>query len=91
MEKLLRFIISAIVEKPKEIKIQKEDFSGLIETGQTQKTAEKNFINFRLTVAPDDLKIVIGKKGRTIKAIRNLLRLRALKENKRVNFELQEV
>jgi len=86
MEKLLKFIIQAIVENPKKIKIEKESPPDLSEKTQI----EKNFINFRLTVAPDDLKIVIGKRGRTIRAIRNLLRLKAIKEGKKVNLELQE-
>jgi len=76
MEKLLELIIKSIVQKPKEIKIKKEEKEG--------------FVNFKLKVDPEDLKIVIGKKGRTIRAIRNLLRLRAIKEGVRVNLELEE-
>jgi len=76
MEKLLELIIKSIVQKPKKIKIKKEEKEG--------------FINFRLKVDSEDLKIVIGKKGRTIRAIRNLLRLRAIKEGIRVNLELEE-
>lgn len=76
MEKLLELITKSIVQKPKAVKIKKE------ETG--------DFVNFSLKVDPEDLKIVIGKRGRTIKAIRNLLRLRAIKEGIRVNLELEE-
>lgn len=76
MERLLEFIIQSIVEKPKKVKIKKEEKEGIV--------------NFFLKVDPDDLKIVIGKRGRTIRAIRNLLRLKAIKEGMRVNLELEE-
>ena len=76
METLLKFIVSSIVENPKAVKVKKID--------------EENFTNLQLQVDPEDLKIVIGKKGRTIKAIRNLIRLRAMKEGVRVNLELLE-
>lgn len=76
MEKLLEYIVKSIVQKPKKVKIKKEKTEVLT--------------NFSLKVDPEDIKIVIGKKGRTIKAIRNLLRLRAIKEGVRVNLQLEE-
>lgn len=77
MEKLLEFIVKAIVTQPKKVKITPEEGEG-------------GFINFNLEVDPEDLKIVIGRKGRTIRAIRNLLRLRAISEGKRVGLQLEE-
>ena len=76
MEDLLKYLVESIVEKPKEVKILTEEKEG--------------FTNYQLQVNPEDLKIVIGKKGRTIRSIRNLLKLRAIKENLRFNLELQE-
>ena len=76
MEKLLEFIVQSIVQNPDKVKIKKEE--------------KENFIDFRLEVDPEDIKIVIGKKGRTIRAIRNLLRLRAMKEGVQVNLQLEE-
>ncbi|MFC1727221.1 KH domain-containing protein [Patescibacteria group bacterium] len=76
MEKLLKLIVESIVLNPKSVKISLEE--------------KENFVNLRLEVDPEDLKFVIGKKGRTIRAIRNLLRLRAANEKKRVNLELVE-
>lgn len=77
MEKLLEFIVKSIVQKPKKVEIKKEKTEALT--------------NFSLKLDPEDMKIVIGKKGRTIRAIRNLLRLRAIKEGARVNLQLEEV
>jgi predicted RNA-binding protein YlqC (UPF0109 family) len=76
MKKLLELIVKSIVEKPQGVEIKKEVGEG--------------FVNFSLKVDPEDIKIVIGKKGRTIRAIRNLLRLRAMKEGGRVNLQLEE-
>lgn len=84
MEKLLEYIVKSIVQKPKKVEIKKETLpAGRQET--------ETLTNFSLKVAPEDIKIVIGKKGRTIRAIRNLLRLRAFKEGIRANLELKEV
>ena len=76
MEKLLELIVGSIVQKPKKVKIEKEE--------------KEDFLNLRLKVDQEDLKIVIGKGGRTIRAIRNLLKLRAIKEGIHFNLELQE-
>lgn len=83
MEKLLKLIVEGIVEKPNQVKIKKT-------TAPLGDHQDEGLVNFTLQVDPEDLKIVIGKQGRTIKAIRNLLRLRGFKEGKRVNLELQE-
>jgi predicted RNA-binding protein YlqC (UPF0109 family) len=34
--------------------------------------------------------MIIGKKGRTIKAIRELLKIRAIKEKKKFSFNLNQ-
>jgi predicted RNA-binding protein YlqC (UPF0109 family) len=76
MKKLLKFLISNIVNHPREIVIEEEE--------------KDNLLGLKIKVNPEDLKIIIGKKGRTIKAIRNLLRLKANKQGKRVNLLLEE-
>lgn len=76
MEKTLEFIVKAIVEKAEQITITQDEVDGVI--------------NLNLTVAKDDMGRVIGKNGKIIKAIRNVLRIQALKEGKRVNLTLVE-
>ncbi len=76
MYDLVHYIISNLVSKPEEVKIE-----------QTQNDLG---INFVLSVNPDDMGIVIGKSGQTIKAIRKLLLIRAISENTRVNLEIKE-
>jgi len=74
MKKLLEFLTKSIVEYPKEVKIEEED------TG--------DYINFKLQTHPDDLKIVIGKGGQTINALRQLLKVKAFKSQKKISIEI---
>ena len=77
MKELLNYIISRIVSNPDDIQIEIEETEG-------------GFINLRLQVHPEDMGIVIGKGGNIIRALRSVLKVKAIKENKRVNLELVE-
>lgn len=74
MKKLLEFLVASIVEHPQEVLIEENE-----ENGQ---------INLGIKVHPDDVKIVIGKQGRTIRALRELVKIKAIKEAKKVNINL---
>lgn len=76
MKDLLNYIITNLVTKPESVSIdeQKEDGS----------------VNLNLTVDPQDMGLIIGKSGQTIRAIRKLLTVRAIAENVRVNLQLNE-
>ena len=77
MKKLLEFIIKSIVDNPKDVKISGiKDPSGIL------------LLN--LEVNQDDMGKVIGREGNIIKAIRNVLRIKAVKENIRFSLELTE-
>lgn len=75
MKKLLEFLISQIVDNPKEVII----------TEETQNGEEVLIVK----VAPLDIGKVIGKNGQIIRAIRVLLRSRAFREGKRVQVVLE--
>lgn len=45
----------------------------------------------KLTVGQEDMGLIIGKEGKTIKSLRNILKAKAVKENKRINVELVEL
>ena len=77
MKDLLEFIIKSIVSKPDEVKIE-------------EMSPAEGYVNLSLRVAPEDMGTVIGKQGKIIKAIRNLVRIKAIKEGVRVNVELVE-
>lgn len=76
MKEFLEFLIKKIVDHPKEVKITEEELEGAI--------------YLKLSVAQEDMGKVIGKSGRIIRALRDLLKIKAIKENKRVNLELLE-
>lgn len=78
MKKLLQFLVESIVFKPEKVSIEK------------QENEEFGFTELIIRVHPDDLKIVIGKGGRTIKAIRELVKIKALQKKKKVQVNIQE-
>ena len=78
MKKLLEFIIKSIVDNPKDVKISEtKDPSGIL------------LLN--LKVNQEDMGKVIGREGNIIKAVRNVLRIKATKENLRFALELTEI
>ena len=74
MKKLLEYLVTSIVEHPEAVVIEENE-----EEGQ---------INLNIQVHQDDVKIVIGKQGQTIKALRELVKIKAIKERKKVNVNL---
>jgi predicted RNA-binding protein YlqC (UPF0109 family) len=77
MKDLLHYLVTNIVEKPEAVKIESAE-------------PEEGFVDLQITVAPEDMGMVIGKGGSIIQALRNLVRVKAIKEGKRVNVELTE-
>jgi uncharacterized protein len=74
MKEFLKFLLANIVDQPEAVTIEeKEDENGLI---------------LLVNVAEDDRGKVIGKEGKVIFALRNLLNIKAQKENKRVFLQL---
>ncbi len=77
MKDLLTVIVKNIVKHPDEISI-------------ADSVGQEGEIVLELRVSPEDMGLVIGKGGKVIKSIRNLLRTKAILENKRVNLLLDE-
>jgi len=76
LKELILFIAKSLVDKPDEVEV--EDFD---EDGATV---------YELTVAEDDLGKVIGKQGRTARAMRQLLQAASSKQHKRAVLEILE-
>jgi hypothetical protein len=76
MEDLIKLLIEPLVEDVKKVKIEKKQ--------------EDNNILFTLSVPKDEIAKVIGKNGKMIKSIKNLLKVRAIKENVYANIEVKE-
>jgi len=73
---LIEQLAKALVDDPAQVSVNQ------VEEG-TESVLE-------LTVAPNDLGRVIGKQGRTARAMRNLLAAAGLKSNRRFTLEILE-
>lgn len=76
MKELVTFIAKALVDKPEEVQVEEVD--------------KDDMVVEELRVAKEDLGKVIGKQGRTARAIRTLLTATASKVDKRARLEIIE-
>lgn len=76
MKNLLQFLVENIVENPKDVIINDQQ--------------EGEVLSLRLQVHPNDLKTIIGKQGKTIMAIRHLLKIKAGRQAKKFTIVLVE-
>jgi predicted RNA-binding protein YlqC (UPF0109 family) len=76
LKELVRFLALALVDKPDEVLVEEMEEDG---------TAV-----FELTVAEEDLGKVIGKQGRTARALRTVLSAAASKVRARAQLEILE-
>lgn len=79
MKELLEHIIKSIVNNPDDVKIEEResvDFPGLT--------------ILTIDVAESDKGVVIGRKGRTINAVRDLITINAIRNDKRVKVLIKD-
>jgi uncharacterized protein len=79
MKELLEHIVQSIVNNPEEVSVEEKesaDFPGLI--------------ILTVDVAEEDKGIVIGRRGRTINAIRDLITINAIRNDKRVKVLIKD-
>lgn len=77
MKETLEYIIKALVESPDDVTVEEHE-----EDGMTV---------FTVAVAKDEMGKIIGKEGKVIRSIRNIMKIKAMKEDKRINISLAEV
>ena len=75
LKETLTGIARAIVDNPDEVTVLE--------------TVDGKDVNLVLSVAPDDMGMVIGKNGRIAKAIRTVMKAAASADSKRVNVEIK--
>ena len=75
-QEFTEYVIKAIVEKPEDVKVERK--------------IDERGVLLELTVNPDDMGKIIGREGRTAKAIRTLLRVLGAKSNARINLKIVE-
>ena len=74
MKEFIEYIAKNLVDNPEQVKLTE--------------TVSEGVIKYNLTVAPEDAGKVIGKKGKTARAIRTLLIAVGSKNGKKVSFEI---
>ena len=74
MTNLVETIARSLVDKPDEVVVTE--------------TSDKYGSVIKLSVASDDMGKVIGKQGRIAKAIRTVVKAKAVRENKAVTVEI---
>lgn len=79
MKKLIQYLVTSIVDNPKKVKV--EEISSPISGGITQ---------FSVTVAPEDMGRIIGKQGRIIRAVRDILRVKSIILNQKAILTLKD-
>jgi predicted RNA-binding protein YlqC (UPF0109 family) len=77
MKDILLSIVNAIVDNPDKVEVKEENIEGVD--------------NFTITVAPEDMGKIIGKGGKVIRAIRNVMKIPAIKNNQRIYISLTEI
>ncbi len=76
LEELLLFLARSVVEEPERVEVEG--------------TEDESRVDLELRVAEDDMGRVIGRHGRTIKAIRTVVRAASVNVGKKVSVELAE-
>lgn len=75
-QQFIEFIVKAIVDMPEKVR--------------TERTIDERGVLITLYVDPSDMGKVIGKEGRTAKAIRALLKVLGAKNQARVTMKIVE-
>ena len=76
MDDLLKFLLEPLVSDIKTIKIEKAE--------------QDQNLRYLVTIPKEDIAKVIGRGGKMIKAIKNLLKVRGVKENIFASIEVLE-
>lgn len=76
MKDTLQFIVSSIVDKPDSVRIDEQETDDIT--------------NLIITVDKEDMGKIIGKEGKVIRSIRNIMKIKAMKNDKRINVSIAD-
>jgi uncharacterized protein len=77
MKEFIEYLVKELVTKPEDVVVSIENID--------------NVTVYRVHVATQDMGVLIGKEGNTIKSIRNLVKAKAILDNVHVKVEIEEV
>lgn len=75
-QEFVEYIVKSIVTKPEKVEVKR--------------SVDEMGVLLELTVDKDDMGVIIGKEGKTAKALRVLLRVLGAKNDARVNLKIVE-
>lgn len=76
MKDILEYIVKNLVDDPSTISVSEEEVDGVV--------------TLTITPSKEDMGKLIGKGGKIIRSIRNLMKIPAMKQNKKVQVQLAE-
>jgi uncharacterized protein len=76
MKDTLQFIVSSIVDNPDAVSIEEQEVEGVT--------------NLIITVDPNEIGKIIGKEGKVIRSIRNIMKIKAMKLGNRINITIAD-
>ena len=82
MQTLVEFIVKNIVNNSDNVFVR-EDIIELNESGRSSKI-------YYVSVNPEDIGVVIGKNGHTIRSIRNIVKVKAVKDGIYADVRIEE-
>ena len=77
MKEYIEFLVKQIVSNPDNVTVSE------VQDGE-------NSYTYAIDVDKDDMGVIIGREGRTIKSLRTLAKVKAVKDGVRVNITLNE-
>ncbi len=80
MKDFIHYLVSKIVNFPEEIEIEEtlDDSRG------------RSFKVYNIKVNPEDIRLLIGKEGKTIQSIRNVAKVKAVKDQEFIDVRITE-
>lgn len=76
MKDTLLTIVKALVDNPNDVAVEEMDDNG--------------FVTLTIAVNRDDMGKIIGKEGKVIRSIRNIMKIPAMKQSKKIQISLSE-
>lgn len=75
ISEFLKYLISLIVDHPEDVRVEESSLG-------------ENMSQYIIATNKEDVGKVIGREGKIIRAIRNVTKILAIKENKQIRIEI---